>query len=126
MPIGKTLGKYNGAFSGVRTVDVDGDSMVVEGSYTAKVSDALDGTAVGTMTFSGTNDRGSLKDLGAGYLSSGEVVPYKATGVYWKSSQGNWETRAAVIMGDQMIVVEGTVSMSDDGFSLKGTVLELT
>ena len=126
MPVGKQLGTYSGDFSSVRTCAVNGDNVVVEGSYTAKVSNALDGTAVGTMTFSGTNDRGAMTDLGVGYLSSGDVVPYKATGVYWKSSQGNWETRAAVTMGDQMLVVEGSVSMSKDGFSLKGAVSELT
>ncbi|MEM7542830.1 MAG: hypothetical protein AAF384_14785 [Pseudomonadota bacterium] len=88
MPVGNELGQFNGTFTNVRTCEVDGDHMVVEGSYTAKVVGSIDGTAVGTMTFSGTNDRGTLSDLGAGYMSSGEVSPYKASGVYWKSGDG--------------------------------------
>ena len=69
---------------------------------------------------------GSGGDRGAGYLDSGGVESYKAAGAYWATSQGNWETRAAAVMGDQMLVVEGQITMSDGDFSVSGTVSELT
>ena len=126
MPVGKGLGEYKGTFSSIRMCEINGDQQIAEGSYTAKLSGELSGTAVGTMTFSGSNERGTMTDLGVGYLDSGDVTSYKAHGVYWASSQGNWETRQAVVMGDQTLVVEGQITMSDGVFSLNGTVSELT
>ena len=84
------------------------------------------GTGSGTTTFSGPNERGILSDLGVAYLDSGDVVSYKGQGVYWSTSQGNWETREAVVMGDQMLVVEGQITLSDGVFSINGTVSPLT
>jgi hypothetical protein len=126
MPVGKELGKYKGTFTSVRVCERSGEEQIVEGSYTGKVSGDLSGTAVGTMRFSGSNERGTLTDLGSGFLDSGDVTPYNAHGVYWASSQGSWETRAAAIMGDQTLVVEGQITMSDGVFSLKGKVFQLT
>ncbi|MGR8918421.1 MAG: hypothetical protein ACU85V_02290 [Gammaproteobacteria bacterium] len=126
MPVGKQIGKYQGAFNAVRTVSRNGAEEVAEGSYQAKVSGDLSGNAVGTMTFTGSTERGTMHDLGNGYLDSGDVLQYEARGVYWASGKGTWQTRAAVVMGDQMSVVEGEVNMSDKGFTLKGGVFELT
>lgn len=126
MPVGKQIGKYEGTFTSVRVCEVNGEQQVAEGSYTAKVSGDLSGTAVGTMTFSGTNGQGTMNDLGAGYLASGDVVTYKSQGVYWSGKQGHWETRAAAVMGDDQIVVEGKITMKDGKFSLSGGVFELT
>ncbi|MDA0822609.1 MAG: hypothetical protein O3C28_09325 [Proteobacteria bacterium] len=78
MPVGKELSSYKGAFTSVRNCETNGAEDKVEGCYTAKVSGEIKGTAVGTMTFRGSNGRGLLSDIGAGYLDSGEVVPYKA------------------------------------------------
>lgn len=106
--------------------DRSGDVDTVEGSYMAKVSGDIAGTASGTMAFTGSNERGLLKDLGVGYLDSGEVAPYTAQGVYWSNKQGHWGTRAAVIMGDQMMVVEGQIKMTGDGYTTTGGVFALT
>lgn len=126
MPVGKKLATYKGTMTSIRVCESNGGNEIVEGSYTAKMSGEMSGTAVGTMTFSGSNERGTLSDLGAGYLDSGGVQSYKAGGAYWSGSQGNWETRAAVVMGDQMLVVEGQITMSGEVFSISGTVSELT
>ncbi len=125
MPVGKELGKFKGIFTSVRTCEVNGEQGVVEGTYTAKVSGQLSGTAVGTLTFSGSNARGTANDLGTAYLASGDVINYKTQGVYWSGSHGKWETRGAVMMGDQMLVVEGQISMSDGVFSSSGKIFEL-
>ena len=126
MPVGKQLGEYQGTMTSVRYCEASGDEGLVEGSYTSKMSGELSGTAVGTMRFSGNEERGTMTDLGAGYLDSGGVEPYKAGGAYWSTSQGNWETREAVVMGDQMLVVEGQITLRDGVFSINGTVSELT
>ena len=126
MPVGKQLATYKGTMTSVRVCETNGGDEIVEGTYTAKMSGEMSGTAVGTMTFTGSNERGTLADRGAGYLDSGSVESYVANGAYWSGSQGNWETRAAVVMGDQVLVVEGQITMSDGVFSLSGTVSELT
>lgn len=126
MPTGKSIGQYAGEFSSVRVCDISAGEQVMEGSYQAKVSGDLDGSAVGTMTFAGTNERGTMTDLGVGYLKSGDVTTYKANGVYWANGQGQWEVRAAVVMGDQTLVVEGQINLADDGVTLAGKILELT
>jgi len=126
MPVGKELGKYKGTLTSVRVCESNGGDEIVEATYTAKMSGQMSGTAVGTMTFTGSNERGMLGDLGAGYLDSGGVESYKGHGAYWANSQGSWETRGAVVMGDQMLVVEGQVTMSEGTFSISGTVSELT
>ena len=46
MPVGKEIGKYKGTFSYVRLCERNGSEEVVEGSYKAKVSGELNGTAV--------------------------------------------------------------------------------
>ena len=108
MPVEKKMGEYQGTFTSIRYCETDGEEQLVEGSYTAKVSGDISGTATGTMRFSGSNERGTMTDLGNGFWDSG-VESYKAHGVYWASSQGNWETRQAVVMGDQTLVVEGQI-----------------
>ena len=125
MPVGKELGKFKGTFTSVRTCEINGEQAIVEGTYTAKVTGQLSGTAVGTLTFSGSNARGTANDLGTGYLASGDVINYKSQGVYWSGSNGKWETRGASMMGDQMLVVESQITMSDGVFSLSGEIFEL-
>ena len=126
MPVGKEIGVFKGTFTSVKTCTINGDDGVVEGTYTAKVTGQIAGTAVGTLTFSGANGSGTLGDLGTGYLDSGDVVNYKGQGVYWSGKHGVWETRAGVKMGDQMIVAEAQVKMKDGEFSLSGKLFELT
>lgn len=126
MPVGKQLSEYTGKFTSIRVCDSDAENGSVEGCYTAKVAGDIAGTAVGTMTFTGSNERGTLVDLGMGYLDSGDTTPYKAQGVYWASAHGTWQTRAAVTMGDQMLVVEGQINLSNGEFSTTGGVHELT
>ncbi len=126
MPVGKELGSFKGSFTSVETCEVNGDDGVVEGTYTAKVTGKIAGTAVGTLTFSGSNSGGTLSDLGTGYLDSGDAVNYKGQRVYWSGKHGVWETRAAVKMGDQMIVAEAQVKMKDGEFSVSGKLFELT
>ena len=69
--------------------------------------------------------RGTAKDLGTAYLASGDVSNYKTQGVYWSGSNGKWETRGAAMMGDQRLVVEGQITMSDGVFSSSGIIFEL-
>lgn len=125
MPVGNELGKYKGTFTSIRVCEINGEEQIAEGAYTAKISGELSGTAVGTMTFTGPIERGILTDLGTAFLDSGEVMTYKGQGVYWAGSQGSWETRAAAVMGDQTLVAEGQINMSDGVFSLNGKVAEL-
>jgi hypothetical protein len=122
MPVGKELGTYSGAFNYVKYAD-DGS---VEGSYTAKVTGDLAGTATGTMTFVGGTDRGVCADRGAGYLTAGDVVPYHGQGAYWSTSQGHWEVRIAFMVGENRVVSEGQITMKDGVFSLTGTLSELS
>lgn len=126
MPAGKEIGSYKATFNSVRVCEINGEEQLVEASYSSKVVGQLSGTGVATMKFSGNGQRGTLADVGIGYLASGDVVTYKGQGVYWASKQGNWETRAAVMVGDQMCVAEGQISMSDGLFSSSGKIFELT
>ncbi len=122
MPVGKELGSYSGSFSYIRYPE----EGAVEGSYTAKVTGDLAGTATGTMTFNGDAERGTCSDRGAGYLTAGGVVPYNGHGTYWATSQGNWEVRLAFMVGETPTVSEGQISMKDGVFSLTGKLYELT
>ena len=126
MPRGNELGEFVGSFTSVRTCEVNGDNAIVEGSYSAKISGSLSGTAFGTLTLSGSSERGTLADLGTGYLDSGDVENYIGQGVYWAGSGGSWETRAAVMMGEQMLVAESRIVLTNGAFSLAGKVFELT
>lgn len=126
MPVGKELGSYTGKFTSIRVREINGEERVIEGTYEGQVSGQLSGTFTGTMTFSGLNDRGTISDLGVGYLDSGDVLSARGQGVYWAGGKGQWETRSAVLVGDQTIVAEGQITMAKGTFSLKGTVAELT
>ena len=126
MPVGNEIGGYEGNFTSIRTVEVNGDERIVEGTYIAKASGQLSGTITGTMTFSGRNERGTLTDLGVAYLDSGESPSSKGQGVYWSNAAGQWEIRAAYMLGDQMIVGEGQITLSNGEFSLAGKIFELT
>ena len=125
MPVGKELGSYEGTFTSIRVCEINGEEQIVEGSYSGKVSGQLSGTGSGTTTFSGPNERGILSDLGVAYLDSGDVVSYKGQGVYWSTSQGIWETRAAFVIGDQVMVGEGQLTMADGVVSSSGKLFEL-
>ena len=126
MPVGNQIGNFEAKFDAIRVVEVRGSERVVEGSYTGKVSGGLAGTVTGTMTFSGTNDRGTLSDQGIGYFDSGDVQAGRGQGVYWSNGAGQWETRAAFMLDDQMIVGEGQVSLSNGEFTMSGAIFELT
>jgi len=86
MPVGKELGNFEGKFTSVRTVAINGEEVVTEGSYMGKVSGQLGGTVTGTATFTGTTGasaRGTMTALSVGYLdcparakaSIGPLVP---------------------------------------------------
>ena len=126
MPVGNELGKFEAKFTSVKTVSIDGDQIVTEGDYMGKVSGELNGTVTGTVTFSGTNDRGTMTGLSVGYLDSGEVLPGKGQGVYWSGGNGKWETRAAFMLPNGMMVGEGKISLSKGEFAWSGKVFELT
>ena len=126
MPVGNELGSYEGTFTSVRTVEIHGEERVIEGTYMAKASGQLSGTVSGTMTFSGTNERGTISSLGVGYLDSGEALTSKGQGVYWADGSGQWQIRAAFMLPEQMIVGEGQITLSGGVFSMGGKIFELT
>ena len=126
MPVGNEIGSYEAKFTSIRTVEVHGDERIIEGTYMGQVSGGLSGTVSGTVTFTGTNERGILSDQGVAYLDSGDVISGKGQGVYWSDSSGQWETRAAFMLPEQMIVGEGQINLSDGAFSWSGKIFELT
>jgi len=126
MPVGNEIGGYEGKFSSIRVLEINGEERVIEGAYTLKVSGQLSGTVSATMTFTGRHERGTLTNLGVAYLDSGGVLSSKGQGVYWASGDGQWQTRAAIMLGDQMIVGEGQITLSNGEFSLAGKIFELT
>ncbi len=126
MPVGNEIGSYEAKFTSVRIVEIHGEERVIEGSFMGGVSGQLSGTVSGTATFTGSNERGTLTTLSVGYLDSGDVLSGKGQGVYWSDSSGKWETRAAFMLGEQMIVGEGQINLSDGEFTWTGKILELT
>ena len=129
MPVGKELANFEAKFTSVRTVAINGEEVVTEGSYMGKVSGQLSGTVTGTVTFTGTagaSARGTMTALSVGYLDSGDVLPGKGQGVYWATSTGNFETRAAFMLGDQTVVGEGQIVLADGEFTWSGKIFELT
>ena len=126
MPAGNEIGSYEAKFTSVRTVEIHGEERVIEGSFMADVSGGVSGTISGTATFTGTNERGTLTTLSVAYLDSGDVLSSKGQGVYWFGGNGKWETRAAFILGDQMSIGEGQITLLDGVFSWAGKLVELT
>ena len=126
MPVGNELGNIESKFTSVRTVEINGEEVVTEGSYMGRVSGQLNGTVTGTATFSGTNDRGTITGLSVGYLDSGEVLPGKGQGVYWSDGSGKWQTRAAFMLPDAMMVGEGQIALGDGEITWIGKIFELT
>ena len=126
MPAGNVMGSYDGKFTSVRTVEIHGEERIIEGTFMADVSGGLSATICGTATFTGTNERGTLTTLSVAYLGSGDAVPSKGQGVYWSGDNGKWETRLAFILGDQMSIGEGQITLSDGVFSWAGKLVELT
>ena len=126
MPTGNEIGGYEGKFTSIRTVEIHGEERVIEGSFMADISGPLGGTISGTATFTGSNERGTLTSLSTAYLNSGDVLSSKGQGVYWSGGKGQWETRAAFILGDQMSVGEGQITLSGGIFSWIGKLVELT
>ena len=126
MPAGKQIGTYEATFTSVRIVDNDGDHRIFEGSYSGAVTGDLNATIMGTMTFEGTDDRGTLSDRGVGYFDSGDIAPGKGQGVYWRNGNGVWETRAAFILPEQALVGEGQITLSKGNLTMSGKVFELT
>lgn len=127
MPAGKEIGSFEAKVTSVRVREINGEERVIEGTYEGTVTGQMSGRATGTLTFTGINDRGTISDLGIGYFDSGDVVSARGQGVYWAGQKGQWELRAAYLLGDQTVVSEGQVTMAKDGsFSLKGKIVELT
>jgi hypothetical protein len=126
MPVGNEMGSFEAKFTSVRTVEINGEEVITEGSYMGKVSGQLSGTVTGTATFSGTNERGTLTALGVGYLDSGDVLPGKGQGVYWSDGSGKWQTRAAFMLPDAMLVGEGQIALADGEFTWSAKLFELT
>ena len=127
MPVGNEIGNFEAKFTSVKTVAINGDEVVAEGSFMGKVSGQLAGTVTGTTTFTGpTKGAGTMTGLSVGYLDSGDVLPGKAQGVYWSTSTGNWETRGAVLLADQKVVVEGQIALTNGEFTWSGKIFELT
>jgi len=125
MPVGKKMGSFKGKFTSIRTLEVSGNDRVIEGTYEAKVTGKLAGIVTGTITFSGENERGTFSDLGVAYLNSGGAIAGKGQGVYWSGKKGSWQLRGAFMLGKQMIVSEGQISLGAGGFTLKGDVFAL-
>ena len=126
MPVGNEIGSFKANFTSVRTVEINGEEVVTEGSYMGKVSGQLSGTVTGTVTFSGTNERGTMTGLSVGYLESGDVLPGKGQGVYWSGGKGKWETRSAFMLPEAMLVGEGQIALADGEFTWSGKLFELT
>jgi hypothetical protein len=126
MPLGKEIGSFSGKITSVRVLEINGEERVIEGTYEAELSGQMAGTGTGTLTFRGLNDRGTVTDLGVGYLASGDVPSARGQGVYFLSGKGQWEVRSAYLLGDQPIVSEGQITLKNGSFSLKGKIFELT
>ena len=126
MPVGNELGNFEAKFTSVRTVEINGDVITTEGSYMGKVSGQLNGTVTGTVTFTGSPGRGTMTGQSVGYMDSGDVMPGKGQGVYWSNSHGQWETRAAFMLADGMMVGEGQINLDGGEFTWTGKVFELT
>jgi hypothetical protein len=78
------------------------------------------------VTFTGTTERGTIAGLSVGYLDSGEVLPGNGQGVYWSDGSGKWQTRAAFMLPDAMMVGEGQIALADGEFTWSGKLFELT
>lgn len=126
MPVGKEIGSFDGNFTSIRIQEINGEERVIEGTYEIAVSGQLSGTATGTLTFSGLNDRGTVSDLGVAYLASGDAPSARGQGVYFLSEAGQWQIREAYLLGDQPIVSEGQITLADGAFTLAGKIFELT
>ena len=118
MPLGKEIGQYSANFTSLRIAEVNGDQRVIEGNYEGEITGQMAGQVTGTMTFTGTNDRG------VGYLTSGDAISGSGGGVYWLTSPGEWEVRAAFTLATgQTFVGEGQIKL--EGRSMKGKIFEL-
>ena len=129
MPVGNEIGSFEAKFTSVRTVEINGAEVITEGSYMGKVSGQLGGTVTGTATFTGTTGasaRGTMTALSVGYLDSGDVLPGKGQGVYWSDGSGKWQTRAAFMLPDAMLVGEGQIALADGEFTWSAKLFELT
>ena len=125
MDVGKELSTYDGVFSPLRTREVNGDETVVETTYSTKTSGDLAGTAMGTMTLSGTIERGTITELGNLFLDAGGGGPYRSQGVYWVDGTGNWQFRRMGIYGDLVYLAEDHCRLSDGVISVTGKLSEL-
>ena len=92
-----------GLEDGVQTIE-----MISDGTVTGSFS----GTTLNTLTFIGTNERGSYSGPGVGYLDSGQAVQGESEGVYWLAAPGEWMTRGtAKLTPGAKLVVEGRVKI---------------
>ena len=125
MPQGKEIGEFTSKSTSLRVTAIDGGEQTIEMSSEGTVSGQLSGTIINTVTFSGTNDRGSYTDNGVGYLDSGDSVQGCGQGVYWLSKPGEWETRGVLTLSaGQNLILEGRIVLATRTWSGKISELE--
>ena len=124
MPAEKEIGTFDAKITSIRVQSINGEERVIEGTYEAEITGQMSGMATGTMTFTGSNERGTVKDLGVGYLAAGEAVSAEGAGLYWNTKPGHWEVRVGYSIGGQNVVGEGHIDL--DARSLTGKMFELT
>ena len=125
MPQGKELGEFNFKSSAVRVIALDGDERTIEISVEGEVTGQLSATVLDTVTFRGTDDRGSYAEKAVGYLGSGDAASSEGAGVYWLTKPGEWETRGVVQLDlGQKLISEGRVELATRTWS--GKIYELT
>ena len=123
MPLGKEIGSFTAKVTNMRVIAVDGDKSSVEVSTEGEVSGQLNGAIIGTTTFSGTNEKGTLEGMGLGLLSGGSVGS-KSSGVYWLAGNYQWQTRGAVnLETGETIIGEGTLDFASRSWT--GKIFEL-
>ena len=123
MPLGKEIGTFSAKVTTMRVVAIDGDSSTVELSSEGEVSGQLNGAIIGTTTFTGTNEKGTLEGHGLGLLASGSVGS-TSSGVYWLSGEYQWQTRGAINLATgETIIGEGTLDFASRSWS--GKIFEL-
>ena len=124
MPELKEISQFTTQFT-IRVTGLDGGIQTIEMMSDGTVSGQFGGATLNTLTFVGTNDRGSYTGLGVGYLDSGDAVQGESKGVYWLSNPGEWVTRGTVHLSPgPNLIVEGQVAIATRTWS--GRFLEST
>ena len=96
MPLGKQLGSFESKTTSIKVVSV-GDQDVVEATVEGTTTGDLAGPYVGTATYIGSDEEGELHFVGIGWPEpSGDRVTFEGSGLYKRSGQNQWQTRAAI------------------------------